>query len=243
MLHEPQPVPTHDDPYLHHLNTACNIATTAMLFGEVARATQHPDGRAELDTTHALMLALVVYELAPLAGVDPLEAMADALVHDLPEPFSALGDVNTAWGLSSAERAAKRAAELIAVARLDELLPGSRIVHRLRRYETQTTASARFVRVLDKVLPKLTHLLNHGQALRVIGMSQTDMIRKHAEQCAELTAQYPEQTFALTLLAAACRQCELELNLDAPLCSTCNRPGHGHGPDGHLCQLCAMGAL
>jgi putative hydrolase of HD superfamily len=224
---------------LLHLATAENIARAALLFGEVPRATQHADGRAEMDTTHTVMLALCAYEFAPLAGIDPLEAMADAMVHDLPEPFSSLGDVNTAWGLSPGERLAKQAAESLAVARLAELLPDSQIVARLRLYERQATPAARFVRYLDKILPKLTHLINRGQALRAIGMSQADMIAKHREQGLELAAAYPDQPFARALFAAACEQCEAQLNLDAPICSSCHNPGRGYGYDGDLCLSCA----
>ena len=47
------------------LDIAIQIAAVAMRFGEIERATQHPDGRPESDTTHTVMLGLVALELAP----------------------------------------------------------------------------------------------------------------------------------------------------------------------------------
>jgi len=194
------------------LDRAQRVADVALLFGETMRATQHPDGRPESDTTHTVMLGMLVVELAP-EGCDLGKLLAMVLVHDLPEYHPDVKDTCTAWGLSDSEKAEKAARERWGVEQLREL-GLERIVALIEEYETQVSPEARWVRYVDKVCPKLTHLRNGGSALRAIGMTFADMISKHAEQGAELRAMYPEQDQARELFAAACRRCEAELLQD-----------------------------
>lgn len=195
--------------YAGVMDHALHIAEVALYFGQVERATQHPDGRPESDATHTLMLALIALELAP-PELDRGKLLAAVIVHDLPEWHPSVQDTNTAWGLSEYEREAKASRERWAVERLRDRGLHS-IVALIEDYERQDSPESRWVRYVDKVMPKLTHLLNGGAALRAIGMTRADMLEKHAEQGRELQERYPEQDHARMLFDAACRRCESTL--------------------------------
>jgi len=186
---------------------AMRVAELAIKFGEVDRATQHPDGRPESDATHTVMLALLALEAGP-PGLDLGELVINAVVHDLVE-FDAL-DTCTARGLSKREREAKEQREAVALAKIKEM-GLERLWSRIVRYERQASDEARWIRYVDKICPKLTHLMNRGRALRAIGMTAAEMEQKHAEQGAELAERYPEQEHARALFEAACRACEEQL--------------------------------
>lgn len=185
-----------------HIEDAVALARLALRFGQVRRVTQHEDGEPESDTTHSVMLALLVMEVAPRLGLDVGLAVQFAVVHDLPEAYA--GDTNTARRLSAAEAAAKAEREAAALRKLEGDLDGAHSLSLLRRYEAQQEPEARLVRYLDKVLPKLTHYLNRGGALTSLGMTADDVHRNHAQQGAELAAQYPEMGEVGRLFVAAC---------------------------------------
>lgn len=187
------------------------LSELVLAFGRVHRVTRHPDGvRPETDAEHTLMLAFVALTLAdqhPEWGLDAGRLAVLALVHDLPEVYA--GDTNTAGGLTSEQAAAKAARERAATDRLHRELSGSVLMRALTTYERQDTPEARFLRVLDKLLPKLTHALNFGAALRELGMSVADMQAAHAAQRVKLFAEYPEWDSALgTLFDDASRGAE-----------------------------------
>lgn len=176
------------------LPDALRLADLVLAFGRVNRVTRHPDGvRPESDAEHTLMLAFLALTLAdqhPEWGLDVGRLAVLAMVHDLPEIYA--GDTNTAGGLTPSQQADKVAREQAATDRLHREFPGFVFIRALADYERQDTPEARFLRVLDKVLPKLTHTLNFGTALRDLGMSVADMQAAHAAQRAKLFAEYPE---------------------------------------------------
>lgn len=193
------------------LPDALRLADLVLAFGRVNRVTRHPDGvRPETDAEHTLMLAFVALTLAdqhPEWGLDAGRLAILAMVHDLPEVYA--GDTNTAGGLTPSQQADKAAREQAATERLHSELPGSVILRALTAYERQDTPEARFLRVLDKVLPRLTHTLNYGAALRDLGMSVADLRAAHADQRDKLFAEYPEWEAALgTLFDDASRGAE-----------------------------------
>ena len=202
------------------------LADLVMAFGRVNRATRHPDGvRPESDAEHTLMLAFAALTLAdqhPEWGLDAGRLAMLALVHDLPEVYA--GDTNTAGGLTPEQAANKAARERAATERLHRELPGSVLVRALDTYERQDTPEARFLRVLDKVLPKLTHALNGGAALREMGMSSVaDVQAAHAAQRAKLFAEYPEWEEALgPIFDEAARAAE---RASADASTTCSTSG------------------
>ena len=187
------------------LQLALSLARISLAFGRVERATRHEDGvRVETDTDHAVMLGLVACELAP-AGLDRAKIAAFALVHDLAEVYA--GDTQTLT-ITSEGMAAKHAREEAARSRLaGELGEGSWIAQTLRVYEAQREPEARFVRLMDKVLPKLTHAFNGC----VAALPLTDLagfVAAHDRQLLKLSGEYPEFPEVHELLRISMRHAE-----------------------------------
>lgn len=188
--------------HVEDIDHAIALASAALTFGQVQRATLHPDGTPESDATHTVMLALLVADVAAREGLDVGLAVQFALVHDLPEVYA--GDTCTARGLSPDAAAEKAAREAASLERLRAELGPCWTTDMVDRYEAQREPEARLVRYLDKVLPKLTHVLNGGLALAEIGMSAREVETKHAEQGAKLRALYPEMIATRALFDEAC---------------------------------------
>lgn len=182
------------------LDRALTLARISLAFGRVERATLHEDGaRVETDTDHTVMLGLVACELAP-AHLDRTKVAAFALVHDLAEVYA--GDTQTLI-ITPAGMAEKRDREDIARARLvGELGDGSWIAGMLATYEQQREPEARFVRLIDKVLPKLTHAFNRCAAAERL-TDRAGFDAAHARQFAKMSEEYPEFPEALDLLRAS----------------------------------------
>lgn len=192
-------MPRRPDVILDH---AERIAAIAMAFGDVLRATRLPDGvRAEPDTTHTVMLIWLACELCP-PELDRGKVAMLASVHDLPEVRSSLGDVNS-FGITADARHAKEEAERAARIQLRNELGNNWMMRTLDEYEEQLAPEARYVRLFDKIVPKLTHALNACAALRALGHSAEHVEEVHRIQLAKLSAEYPEFPSTLALLAAA----------------------------------------
>jgi 5'-deoxynucleotidase YfbR-like HD superfamily hydrolase len=164
------------------------LAALVLRFGQVERLTQHPDGRPETDTTHTVMLALAAVLLAPSIGLDPGKCAIAALVHDLPEAYA--GDVPTLKRLTEAQQCAKDLAEASAVRRIRAELPV--LGGLIGDYEAQYTPEARMIKVLDKIMPKLTHLHDKCAVPRQQGMPKEALRAVQVLQGASLRRRYPE---------------------------------------------------
>lgn len=183
-----------------NLSRVLTLARISLAFGRVERATCHEDGRRpETDTDHTVMLGLVACELAP-PHLDRAKVAAFALVHDLVEVYA--GDTPTLV-VTPEVLAAKAEREEAARARLSaELGAGSWLAETLAAYEAQREPEARFVRLVDKVLPKLTHAFN-GCAAALPMTDRAGFVEAHAKQLRKLSAEYPEFPEALELLRAS----------------------------------------
>jgi putative hydrolase of HD superfamily len=174
-----------------------NIARLALALGRVDRITQHPDGYPESDTDHTVMLALVAAEMAP-ARLDRGRVLAYALVHDLVEAYA--GDTPTLVALDDAGRAAKDAREAAALARIRaELGAESWVVRTIEAFEAQGDPEARWVKHMDKCVPKLTHALNGGRAVRAQGLGLEDVQRRVEGQLAHAARTSPDLPEAVEL--------------------------------------------
>lgn len=71
-----------------------------------------------------------------------------------------------------------------------------------RAKEEQRAPEARFVRLVDKVLPKLTHAFNECVAAKLL-TDRAGFVEAHARQLHQLREQYPEFPDALELLRAS----------------------------------------
>lgn len=141
-----------------------HLADLALSFGRINRtAVYHPDRiTPESDTDHTVMLVWIACALAAryCPGQLDIGLIAQfAAIHDAPEVYA--GDTPT-LRIDAAGLAAKNARERAATARIDrefaEYLPW--FPSTIRLYEQQELPEARFVRALDKILPKIVHILD-----------------------------------------------------------------------------------
>lgn len=194
-----------------HVDAALALCQVVLKLGQVLRVTQDANGHFESDTTHSVMLALLGYELASATGgrINASDVLALATIHDMVEVL--VGDTPTYRALSTDAQEAKHQREQDALVRLRECLSGvPHVVALLDRYERQACLESRFVRYLDKVMPKLTSALNYGRAWAAVGLTLSEARARHTAQHAELSAQYPEPEFdsVRALHAEACRVSE-----------------------------------
>lgn len=139
-------------------------AGLALTLARVQRATMHEDGeRYETDADHILMLALLACELNHelRLGMRHDRVLQFAVCHELTETY--LGDIVT-LNATPEVLAHKKKLEESAAAFVARDWPYWRILH--EQYEMQCSDEARFVRLVDKLLPKLTHIMNKGAAVR-----------------------------------------------------------------------------
>lgn len=189
-------------------NRAARIATLMLRFARVERVTFHEDGiRPETDSDHTVMLAVMACDFAP-PELNRGRIAEFAIAHDLVEAYA--GDAQTLT-IDAAGKAAKADREHEALNRiLAEFGASSWIGLTLLAYEAQVEPEARYVRVMDKVLPKLTHLFNGCVAAKRL----TDLAgfrAAHERQIREMTEQYggePYVSHALALLFEAMRASE-----------------------------------
>lgn len=150
------------------VNDIIKLAQLALLFGRTPRATFHEDGkRIESDTDHTVMLSLIACGLAQkyYPKLDIGLVAQFAMVHDLVEAYA--GDtptlkINTAGKLNKEQRE-REALERIGV---EFSISFPLIPELLKRYEERKEPEARFVKAVDKIIPKTTHILNKGATLR-----------------------------------------------------------------------------
>lgn len=249
------------------------VADLALKFGQVERATYHQDGtRPETDTDHTVMLGLIACSLAERINdkdrphhpgftmifgsvVDRLNVglvAQFALIHDLVEALAGdtdMLDPSPAKVAAKEDRERKASAE---IKRQTARLPW--ISNLIDAYDRQTLPEARFVRAVDKIMPKLTMALNRGAGVierqdpsKVPELNRTQIDKLRATYAADL----PE---VVELLEAACRQSEAILA--GPKCEEvvvmgvdrgviirkgpCGAPAKHEGDNGMLlCARCA----
>jgi putative hydrolases of HD superfamily len=139
------------------------LSALSFQYGETYRATTYPDGKTlESDTDHTVMLGLIACSLAELCApeLDRGKLAEYALIHDLVEVYA--GDTPT---LGMTDKSEKEAREYAALQRIqkeyDQTFPW--LSATITSYESQKTPEARFIKVLDKLMPPLTQLQNEGE--------------------------------------------------------------------------------
>jgi putative hydrolases of HD superfamily len=166
------------------------LGALALRLSRVERITFHPNGRRpETDSDHTVMLALIAPAFAArfLPWLDVGKITQFAVVHDLVEAYA--GDTPT-LNATPAQMAAKKMKEGLAIDRIvdeyAEALPW--VCGLLVRYENQQEPEARYVRAMDKLMPKITHILNQGATFGTVNgyMDQEALVRRYARQLNEL---------------------------------------------------------
>jgi len=165
------------------------LARISLDFGQVLRVTYHHDGETlESDTDHTVMLGLIACAFAaehPEMHLDLGLVARYALVHDLPEVYA--GDTPTTRALTPAGAEEKKRREERALGWItDETTALPWVTNAIRSYEALDVPEARYVKAMDKVLPKLCHILNDGKTLLDLGMSSTEVAARYAEQDREM---------------------------------------------------------
>lgn len=162
-------------------------------YSRVYRATIHDDGRKESDVEHSFMLGLVSVNLAErlYPQLDRGLISQFAYVHDMTKAIT--GDTPT-FGISDEDRARKEHEELEAQKILVNELPDP-WSGLLERYTEQEEPEARFVRLVDKLMPALMHI--HGGGRRTFEenygvKNETDFWKMRGDRSEELRELYPE---------------------------------------------------
>jgi putative hydrolase of HD superfamily len=137
-------------------NKVLEIADMCLDFGKVERRTFHQDGeRAETDTDHTVMLAIVSVVLAEKLYKNKLDiglVSQFAMIHDLLEVYA--GDTDTLTNTSKEHFADKNRREAEAFLKIKEKF-GSVFPYLdflIERYERQEELEAKFVKVCDKIM-------------------------------------------------------------------------------------------
>lgn len=185
-------------------DAAIELGGLALAFGRIDRtAVYHPDGvTPESDSDHTVMLGWVACAFAARCAPQlDLGLVAQfALVHDAVEVHA--GDTPT-LRIDADGRAAKAAREHAALLRLaDEF--GDRLPwfpEAIAVYEAQRLPEARFVRALDKLMPKIVHLLDGAAGLVEQGMRRAELLEVFTRQRADMTRYAGEFTALLALHA------------------------------------------
>lgn len=164
------------------------LGSLALTFGRVDRITFHPDGvTPESDTDHTVMLGLIACSFASeyLPDLDVGLIAQYVLVHDLVEAYA--GDTPT-LRLSEGVAESKEAREREALDRIRCEFTASFpwLVDTIDRYEERQDPEARYVKALDKLAPKITHILNSGATFRVQGMDAAEAAERYERQLVEL---------------------------------------------------------
>lgn len=174
------------------IDTMVLLGRLALRFARTNRVTFHEDGKTpESDTDHTVMLGLVACEVASqLPRLNRGRVAELVLVHDLVEAYA--GDTNS-FDISDVDQAEKEAREDAALQQLrSEFMDAPWMLATISAYEAQEEPEARFVRYLDKAMPKICHLLNSCASIRSFGKTRDDLVRAHRSQLAHLNEQYPE---------------------------------------------------
>lgn len=174
------------------VRAVADLARLAMEFGEINRGTYKADAQTpESDTDHTVMLALIATAFAEryVPRLDLGRVAHFALIHDLVEVYA--GDTPT-LKISDEDRAAKEAREREALARIDAefrtTLPW--IPRTIEEYESLQSPEARYVKTLDKLMPKMTHILNDSKLLRDHGFDYKSLQDHFGSQKTTMEATY-----------------------------------------------------
>jgi putative hydrolase of HD superfamily len=153
------------------------LSLLSFQYGETYRATTYPDGvTLESDTDHSFMLGVSACALQAVCAPELNRGrLAEfALIHDLVEVYA--GDTPTLG--TQYDKQEKIAREEAALERIkheyDAVFPW--IGETITIYEAQQEPEARFIKVLDKVMPGLTQIQNGGVIFEQLAIPAKDVI-------------------------------------------------------------------
>lgn len=172
------------------------LARMLLAFGRVERVCYHPDGKTyETDAEHTVMLGVMACAFAKEyePQLDLGKVAQYALIHDLVEVYA--GDTMTFRPFTAEEKKEKEEREHAALLRIrsefDAEFPW--IGDTIEAYEALADSEARFVKFLDKILPKLTHIMNRGVMKRQVGHTKEHTVGMHASQLGSIMEGYGKE--------------------------------------------------
>lgn len=135
--------------------------------------------RYENSAEHSWQLAMLALSLTPYAepAIDMNRVTRMLLVHDIAEIDTGDTMVFTVGGWEE-----RKAAERVAARRIFGMLPGpgAGFLELWQEFERGETAEARFAHAVDRAMPVLLNLNNHGQSWRENGISYERVVRRVA---------------------------------------------------------------
>ncbi len=179
-------------------NKVLELGELALDFSKINRMTLHQDGvRPESDTDHTFMLSIISNSIACKFYKDSLDlglVSQFAILHDLVEVYA--GDTDSLVNSSTEAKKIKEEKELESLLKLKDkfgyVFP---CIHEtIERYEAQDTKEARFVKIVDKILPKITSTLNNCVAIkkRKTKDEYRDFINAQVVQFEKYFVEFPE---------------------------------------------------
>lgn len=168
------------------------LGALSLRFARTNRATFHEDGiTPESDTDHTVMLGLcacaIAHSHAPHLDISKIAQFA--FVHDLVEAYA--GDTPS-LGISADAKKKKDEIEALALLRIEKEFNESFpwIIQTIHEYESLESEEAKFIKTLDKIMPKITQILNKG-----IQFTDTDLTHEilrdiHLKQLSEVKNSY-----------------------------------------------------
>lgn len=134
--------------------------------------------RYENSAEHSWQIALLAMSLAHLAH-EPVQierVVQMLLVHDI-------GEIDAGDTIVYAEEGwdVRKAAELAGVTRIFGMLPDEQAAPLLAlwvEFDAAETAEARFANAIDRAMPALQNLANHGQSWRENGITHTRVVAR-----------------------------------------------------------------
>jgi putative hydrolase of HD superfamily len=169
-----------------------DIGKMVLTFAKVNRVTLHEDGvTPESDTDHTVMLSVCACALASklYPNLDLGKVSQFATIHDLVEVYA--GDTNT-FNLSDEGRKEKEEREKQSFERIQREFTSAYpwIAKTIEEYESLVSDEAQFVKIVDKVMTKLTHRINRGAYLVKEGKTKEETVRHYGNQTEVIEVKY-----------------------------------------------------
>ncbi len=171
-----------------------SLVKKAMTLGLVLRSAKLPNGEQESSTDHSVMVTWIACSAAArwYPHLDRGLIAQLSVVHDAVEIYA--GDTHTV-GLSHEGYLDKKRREQAAHERLiTDLQEFSWLPDMITRYEARDTAEARLVWAVDKLVPKIVHLIDGYREIsrRNTREERIDFLVKEDEVMKREAADFPE---------------------------------------------------
>lgn len=175
-----------------------SLGQLILQFARTNRFTFHEDGvTPESDTDHTVMIAILACACAEKFApeLDRGKIAQYALVHDLVEVYAQ--DTPTLRPMSDTEKQGKKDREKDAFNKIEmefgKVFPW--ITNTISEYDSKVTPEARFVKICDSMVCRITSILNRAATERKMGIDSTEyesIHKYHRTQILRYANEWPE---------------------------------------------------